>query len=326
MGALTNEDANTLKIFTSLDDEIWYAAREGVPIPSGYEYGEFCKKPKLINKKSKVRLVGSSRNSKLVCKLFKLREAGDISDVSVCSPQVEKINLDEYSPEKVLMNMRKWNYPASLGGFHKVMIDDFVVHSLAEAFKKDPDDKDALVLFDAHPVNGFLKFIPFMNKKACSNVTAAIIDPRWYVDLNAPNKLANLFEYMGVGSLKSVNDTIDLANPNLNYSKLDRRHMTLASWRNDLNLEKDFKSNFLITTYSKVRETFLPGKAKKDEIVFDEADMATSQKFLSFVHTMWLDWLYKMPNPWNEPLFVPEYFFSSKEEVDRFRAFFNKKA
>jgi hypothetical protein len=131
---------------------------------------------------------------------------------------------------------------------------------------------------------------------------------------------------MGVGSLKSVNDTIDLANPNLNCSKLDRRHMTLASWRNDLNLEKDFKSNFLITTYSKVRETFLPGKAKKDEIVFDEADMATSQKFLAFVHTMWLDWLYKMPNPWNEPLFVPEYFFSSKEEVDRFRAFFNKKA
>lgn len=326
MGALTAEETNTLKLYTSLDDEIWYIASEGVPTPSGYEYGEFCKKPKLINKKSRVRLVGSSRNSKLVCKLFKLKDAGDISELEVCSPQVEKVNLDEYSPEKVLMNMRKWNYPSSLGGFHKVAADDFIIHSLAEAFKKDANDEDAVGLFEAHPVCHFLKFIPFLNKKACAHVVAMIIDPRWYVDLNAPNKLANLFEYMGLGSLKTPNDLVELANPNLNYSKLERRHGTLSAWRNDLNLEKDFKSNFLIRTYSKVRETFLPGKTKKGEIAFDEADLATSQKFLSFIHAMWLNWLYHTPNPWNESLFVPEYFFSSKEEVDRFKTFFSKKA
>lgn len=326
MGALTDPEIDTIKMYVSLDDEIWYIAGANVPTPSGYEYDEFCKKPKLINKKSKVRLVGSARNARLICKMFSLQIEGSIASVEVCSPQVETIDLCEYSPENVLINMRKWLYPSSIGGFHKVKTDDFLVYSMVHSLRDTPEKLNHVdTLFSGHPVHSILKFIPFLSKGACADVVSLIIDPRWYADLNSPNKLANLFNYMGVSSLKPPSESLDMGSPSLSSSKMSRRHAVVASWRNDLNLETDFKGNFLIRTYSKVRETFLPGKVKKGELPFDEADLATSQKFLAFIYATWLNWLYPMPNPWAETLFVPEYFFSSKEEVARFKAFFYKK-
>jgi hypothetical protein len=62
MGALTDE-TNTLKLYTSMDGEIWYVAGSGIPKPSSYSYGELCEELRLVNKKSVVRLVGSSNNA-----------------------------------------------------------------------------------------------------------------------------------------------------------------------------------------------------------------------------------------------------------------------
>lgn len=327
MGVKVAEN-NTLKLYVSLDDEIWYLAGSGLPTPSGYSYEEFCKRPRFVNANTHIRLIGNSRNAKLICKFFKLREAGGVASLSVCSPQVEKIHLDEYSPEKVLINMRKWIYPSSIGGFHSVGIDDFIVYSLSESLKNvktlEDEMSEMLALFKAHPLYAILKFIPFLNAQACALLTSVIIDPRWYVDMSSPNKLANLYEYLGIASVKTPVYTVDMADPDFQCAKLEKRNLVLRAWRNDINVEKDFSSNFLIKTYSKVRETFLPGKSEQGEISFDEADLATSQKFVAFVHGMWLDWLYKMPNPWNERLFVPEHFFSSDKEIARFKAFFNR--
>jgi hypothetical protein len=322
------EEQNTLKLYVSLDDEMWCLVGSGMPTPSGYSYDEFCKKPRFVNSTTHVRLIGSSRNAKLICKLFKLREEGGIASLSVCSPQVEKVHLDEYCPEKVLINMRKWLYPSSIGGFHTVGLDDFIVYSLSEALKDiksldDPMD-ETLALFKAHPLYGILKFIPFLNIKACALVASVIIDPRWYIDMSSPNKLANLYEYLGISSVKQPAYVVEMTDPDFQCHKLEKRNLVLRAWRNDINLEKDFSSNFLIKTYLKVRENFLPSKAKDNEITFDEADLATSQKFIAFIYGMWLDWLYKMPNPWNESLFVPEHFFSTEKEVERFKKFFNR--
>jgi hypothetical protein len=322
------EEENTLKLYVSLDEEMWCLVGSGLPTPSGYSYDEFCKKPRFVNSGTHVRLIGNSKNAKLICKLFKTREEGGIASLLVCSPQVEKVHLDEYSPEKVLINMRKWAYPSSIGGFHPVGLDDFIVYSLSEALKsvKSFDDpmEETLALFKAHPMCSILKFIPFLNLKACALLTSVIIDPRWYVDMTSPNKLANLYGYLGIGSVKQPAQTAELSDPDFQCHKMEKRNLVLRAWRNDINVEKDFASNFLIKTYSKVRESFLPGKAKDGEIAFDEADLATSQKFIAFIHGMWLDWLYKMPNPWNESLFVPEHFFSSEKEVARFKTFFKR--
>jgi hypothetical protein len=54
-------------------------------------------------------------------------------------------------------------------------------------------------------------------------------------------------------------------------------------------------------------------------------DMATCQKFLTYLHMSWMNWLYPMPNPWQEPLFIPKDFFSA-EELERYNAFFAPKS
>lgn len=327
MGALIDDTA-TLKLYTTLDGEIWYISGSGTPRPSGYSYFEFCKKPKMVNKKSVVRVVGSANNAALIISLTNLKYSGAISDVQVCSPQVEKINLDEYSPEKVLLNMRKWKYPPSVGGFHSLTQDDICVYAMIEITRQNSDIsvvKKLADLFKNHFMCEVLKFIPFLHMESCALLISTIIDPRWYVDINAPNKLANLFDCLGIAGIKASDETEHIGNPHAGGSKLEKRNIVLMAWRNDLNVEKDFTSNFLIQTYASARETFLPRKSKPGDVPFDEADIATSQKFISFIHGMWLDKLYPMPNPWNEPMFVPEYFFRSKEEVERFKTFFCKK-
>lgn len=324
MGALIDESA-TLKLYTSLDDEIWFIDGKGPPLPSGYEYTEYCKKPRMTNKKTIVRVVGCSRNSSLITTLYDLKQTGNIKDVQVCSPLVEKSNLDEYSPEKVLFNMRKWLYAPSVGGFHSVTSDDNTVYKMINVSAEITDVSSVnklTSLLATHSTYDVFKFIPFVDLNACALLVSTIVDPRWYIDLNAPNKLHNLFNCLGISSLKNTNDFEAIGTPHSGGSKIDKRNIVLMSWRNNLNLEKDFSSSFLIKTYAKVRETFLPGKIKPGETPFDEADLATSQKFISFLFGMWLHKIYPYPNNWREHLFIPEYFFATKEEVERYKSFF----
>ena len=62
MGVLTNE-TTTLKLYNSLDDEVWYISGNGIPRPSNVSYDEYCEKPSFLNKKLTVRLVGDARNA-----------------------------------------------------------------------------------------------------------------------------------------------------------------------------------------------------------------------------------------------------------------------
>jgi len=118
---------------------------------------------------------------------------GDISGLQVCSPQVEFVNLDEYSPEKVLMNMRKWKYPSSLGGFHDVEVEDYTIYSMAYLLSSTKPSKKSteqlMALFKKHPMSKIFSFVPFFNQEMCAKLLAVTLDPRWYVDLSNPDKL-----------------------------------------------------------------------------------------------------------------------------------------
>ena len=323
MGALTDE-TNTLKLYTSLDDEIWYVAGSGMPKPSSYSYSEFCSKIRLANKKSVVRLVGSFKNSKLIRSLYLHKQAGDISGLQVCSPQVETVNIDEYSPEKILMNMRRWKYPSSLGGFHEVDAHDFIVYSMAHLLNSEKPSKQLtekiLILYKTHPLHKVLSFVPFFNQELCAKILAITLDPRWYVDMSNPERLNKYYMWMGLGWIKTPSDDAIVPGVDFAGSKADRRKIVVGAWQNNLTRDVNWKNNFLAVTYGKGRKIF-NDKRKNSDSSFDEADLATSHKFLSFVNLAWMNLLYPMPNPWMEPLFVPDLFFSSEEESSRYKKF-----
>jgi hypothetical protein len=333
MGALTSE-TSTLKLYTAADDEVWYAAGDNIPKPSNYSYSEFCKKLRLVGKKSCVRLVGNARNAELITKLYFAQQAGDIKEVQICSPQVERIDLDLHSPEKILLNMRKWVYPTSLGGFRPVSSCDFITYSLASGIASKPaaNIKEMRLLYKAHPMYKPLSFIPFLNQDACMVVLALTLDPRWFVDINFPNKLSNYFEYMGVNRLKPYSNAADTDISYCPLKKSERRNAVINSWQTDLVFKNnklasdDYKTNFLVETYISVSDFVGANKKRIDKKSndFDEMDMATCQKFLTYIHMSWMNWLYPMPNPWREPLFIPKDFFS-EEEYARYVAFFSPK-
>lgn len=327
MGALTDE-TNTLKLYTSMDGEIWYVAGSGIPKPSSYSYGELCEELRLVNKKSVVRLVGSSNNARLITTLYLHMLDGDISGLQVCSPQVEFVNLDEYSPEKVLMNMRKWKYPSSLGGFHDVEVEDYTIYSMAYLLSSTKPSKKSteqlMALFKKHPMSKIFSFVPFFNQEMCAKLLAVTLDPRWYVDLSNPDKLYKYYNWMGVGGLKSSGEDQPLPEYSFAKTRADRRQLVLGCWQNNLTNDVNWKDNFLAVTYGKVKALLKDSGLKKETGDFDEADLATSQKFLSFVFGSWLNLMYPMPNNWMEPLFSPELFLSSETEVERYKAYMSK--
>lgn len=332
MSVLTDE-STSLKIYNSADNEIWYISGKGTPRPLGMSYDDYCNKPVLLNKKSTVRLVGNRRNAKMIAILHSAKARGEIKDLKVCSPQVEWTNLDSYSPEKVLLNMRRWNYPSSLGGFHTVTNDDFVVYSLSSLitdFDSSEEHADKLMtLYDMHPISKYLKFIPNVNEQACMLIVAMTLDPRWFCDLFFPNKLSKYYEYMGVNKLKALAD--DSANTSdSGISKFERKHFVVNAWQDATTWKKKIitpesgKENFLLDVYFKVASNFVDGKKIKAKDDLESALLATCQKFLAYLHGCWMDLLYPKP-AWGESLFVPEHFFGTAEEVKRFKDTFCKK-
>jgi hypothetical protein len=333
MGVLTNE-TTTLKLYNSLDDEVWYISGNGTPRPSNILYDEYCDNPSFLNKKLTVRLVGDARNAKLVSAMYEAKVRGDIKDVQVCSPQVEWINLDEYCPEKVLLNMRRWKYPSTLGGFHSVTKDEHIVYTLSHMMAGEGAVASNLdmfmALYEEHPLFNYMNFIPGVNQHACMLIVASTLDPRWFTDLFFPNKLSKYYDYMGVNKLKqNLTENSDTRGGAI--TKAQRRGFVISAWQAYKNWDKMLittesgKSDFLLGTYFNVATSFVGNKPIESKEYFDEAILATCQKFLAYLHGCWLNLLYPMPNAWNEPLFVPEHFFPATEEVQRFRETFCKK-
>lgn len=333
MGVLTDE-TTTLKLYNSLDDEVWYISGNGTPRPSNILYEDYCASPSFLNKKLTVRLVGDSRNSKMIASLYEAKVRGELKDVQVCSPQVDWLNLDEYCPEKVLLNMRRWKYPSTLGGFHSVTKDEHIVytmsHLLAQSGSVSANLDVLMALYEQLPLVEYLRFVPGVNEHACMLVVALTLDPRWFVDTFFPNKLSKYYDYMGVNKLKQgVSE--EQGNTSGVITKAQRRGFVVSAWQAYKNWDamlitpESGKTDFLLGTYFNVASSFISGKALDRKEYFDEAVLATCQKFLAYLHGCWMNLLYPMPNPWNESLFVPEHFFPNEEEVGRFRETFRKK-
>ena len=77
MGVLTDE-TTTLKLYNSLDDEVWYISGNGTPRPSNILYEDYCDSPSFLNKKLTVRMVGDSRNAKMISSLYEAKVRGEL--------------------------------------------------------------------------------------------------------------------------------------------------------------------------------------------------------------------------------------------------------
>lgn len=326
----------TLKLYSSEDGEVWFIDGNSPPKPSGYSSKEVSTKLRLVSTANKpIRISGGMENVSLIVDLYDSHKAGHIPHLELCSPQVNRIDLDSKTPEKVLINMRNWKYPSSIGGYRPVDDRNIVSYRLAnELLDLDkalsPEGMSGLLcLYAQHPCYEYLKFIPFINDESCIITLALILDPRWYVDLTFPNKLHNYYEHMGVGRMISE-PIYSVLSPKSSVSlltKIQRRNAVLNSWQTPISAIASaegysFYDNFLVMTYTEAHKSFnIP---KSDSLKFDAADLLTCQKFLAYVYYTWLNSVYES-QPWGEALFVPEMFFTSDTEATSFKNKFCRK-
>jgi len=327
-------DTLTLKLHTH-GGKIWYLdgdrnARCTGDAPEDFLVG------KVFAGAGRIRLVGNAANARLIMYLYDLKQKHKLESVQVCTPLVCPVEKDRNRPEAMLLGMRSFTRAASLGGFHEVGEADYRSYALLVALTQgtvrgQPVGVAALQLLRGHPAWRPLSFIASLNKLAVAGLLAYMLDPRWYIDQCAPDRLGKLEAWMGLNPKTQAG--VSGCSPRWRFHK--RCEMVLNCWK-DTRQEDAVRYRFDLEAPQPVADSPLTGIApwdfawrtwgyylglgmpdapEGDPVI---ADLRGSRRFLAFLRHTWLSELYRdspaMPEQ-NAALFRPADFFRHPTEI-----------
>ncbi len=298
--------------------------------PEAFFEGELC------THTDRVRLVGNAANSRLIVRLYDLKQKGKLESVQVCTPLVCPVDKDRQKPEAMLIGMRNFTRAPSQGGFHEVEESDYRSYALLESLTQgtlrgQPVDVDALQLLRGHPAWRPLSFIQSLDKLSVAGLLAYILDPRWYIDQCAPDRLGKLEAWLGLNPKTQAG--VSSGRPRWRHHR--RCQVVLNCWK-DVPLEEDVRYRFELSAPNPIEGSDLTGCApwdfawrrwghrlgigRPDAPEGDPvmADLRGSQRFIAFLRHVWLSELYRdstaMPEQ-NAALFRPADFFRHPTEI-----------
>lgn len=296
----TAEDTQVLKLTLGPDGEVWYLDGDRLPCRTGLGWDEFAAGPVRRNAEQ-VRVVGVPANASLITSLYELKLKDELASVAVCSPLVCSAAADRTDPEKVLFNMRRWNIAGTIGGWHEVVRADYVAYAMV-ALARGGASMDRLMAFlPEHPAARPLSFACH-DAVALVNLLVQVVDPRWFVDLDVPDRPAKLQAFLG---LDPQVERYGARRP----AQRGRNRDVRSAWMSGPEIEQ--AGGY----FKRFRAELVAGGESEWK-----ADLRTGQRFAVFMRQVWLDALYPMPNGWGEPLFVPGHFFRRRAEEMAFAA------
>jgi hypothetical protein len=309
---VVQKDKRSLKLFITEDKKVWFANSNGPPTDADCLIGEFMHRPLMLSARH-IRLIGSAQNSKLIVQLYQKILNKELGKLEICSPMVCETVVERNDPTTALISMRNWNWPASLGGWHEVTADDYNTHLLIQELKVNklkPVDT-CLRILKNHLTWPTLEYVQNIDQHACALLLANIIDPRWFIDLSEPDSSSKLKAYLGLNP-KTQGYVNGLSGYPHNINA-DRCRLVMKAWKTQNTEPKDIHHprNFLWKTWVE------HGRGAT-------ADLRTSQRFIAFLRHTWLNLIYDK-KPFGEDLFLPEYFFKTKEEINFYKQYFNLK-
>lgn len=178
-----------LKLFVTPDDQLWYARGRDTPRQAA--------DPAFLDQvvatpPEGIRMLGTAASAEVLCRLHKLLPDAVIE---VASPLVCHTQRERNDPVVAIYRMRQCLLAPSLGGWHRVTQADYATYRLLVAIRRGEPTQPWL---RRHPAYYDLKFIRTLNEVAAARLLAEIIDPRWYIDIKNPYRLARLRAYMGL--------------------------------------------------------------------------------------------------------------------------------
>jgi hypothetical protein len=198
-------------------------------------------------------------------------------------------------PEKILFRMRSCRDSPSRGGWHEFTEADHASYRIADAATHLADAARFSSLLEVHPVWPALSIIPHLNKTALALLIAYLLDPRFYIDPEDPDRSSPLNSFLGLRphcQELAHTEVDDYESP-----ELSRCRMVYACWHRCPESPRT-ASSFLWRTYLKNANCI--------------GELNASKQLVSYLCRNWLDALYPKP-PWGERLFVPEHFFKPGE-------------
>lgn len=311
--AISTTDDLILKVHTGPDGRVWHLDGDRLPESTGRPVGEYVKDAPALMRADRVRFMGVPANAELAMHLFSRKVHGDLAGLEVCSPLACETSARREKPESVLFDLRKWA-PAirpSLGGWHQFENLDYVSYAISAGLQRKADAAHLVRFLKDHPVWYALAGVPHLNLGAVCELVGGLLDPRFYVDLQEPDRLSKLEAFLGLDPKIAACEGRS-PEPTRQH---DRYRTALRCWKNDdpgKETARVMPELFLRRTYHEAGGGW-------------KGDLKATKRFVHYLRHCWLDALYPV-RYWAEPLFAPEHFFTeAKETVEWYRGQLKRK-
>lgn len=304
------KDLITLKLYIDMDGIVWTLRGNQLPFSTDKNLLQFLLSFDMLSNRH-IRIIGNANNAQLLLALYLKHIQIPNSYIEICSPLICASRKERLNPVNALYAMRNCDSAASLGGWHKMVANDYFNYALISHLQKvNTVDDHAISLLKSHTVWPTLSFIPHLNLTACCKLIATIVDPRWFIDVDNPSRGAKLKKYLGLDK----SNIISLSENRFSSAYNDKCVLVYNSWNGNKSLKDiDNPSNFLWRIFKHV-------SSKHGPII---GALRASQTFIDFIR---LTWLALLPNTQKqkETLFIPRYFFKNNDEISVFREHLEK--
>ena len=303
---MTNKTNNNVyRLHTDEPGYVWFAYGSHMPVPSGQRPADFVKQSRLTQDDQACTMASMS-NIDLILRLYERKLLGGLKSLKVCTPAAVPLSNRRKRPDVVLMDIDQWQgWPSSLGGWHEFGEQDLPSYYMARHYITG-SEQDIEPILKNHPVWPSLSFIPHLDLQKCSRLLALLLDPRWYIDLEEPEKLSKLEGFLGLTPKVQYNVS---TNSGQEVPGSDKCQLVMDTWNTGRPSKEEMK-----------QPGYFLWRVHSTEGTGSKADLRASQVFISFLRNTWLNEIYRASNRvGGDSLFVPEYFFHTKDEAEAYK-------
>ena len=294
-------DLQALKVHTAPNGLVWIAQDDCVPANTGLGVAAFSAHLRCVER---IRVLGTQGNAALLRELLRAPERYRVLEIA--GPQLCQAPSELTDPALTLYRMRQSaGLGPSRGGWHTAQPSDRATYALIAYAQEYPFGDAMRALLQAHPAWPALSFIPHLNEERAVQLLSEVVDPRWFVNPAAPDRVSRLFAYLGLCPRMQIAVDAD----QIRGQRALRCRLVLDTWHGTPGpRDLTAPANFLWRVWAAA------GSSSRGRL-------RASQKFIIFLRHVWMNGLYRDTRYGRgDGLFAPDLLFKTPAEIEAFRA------
>lgn len=285
-----------LRVHTAPDGVVW-CGQNGISARcTGFSPEEFITQS-VFKTASVIRALGTPDNSRLLLEMYERhRNAPALArrQILIASPNLCPVRSLVQDPEEVLRRIWQPDVTARIAAnWHSMGPVNFNAHMLELSVRSNKEiTEKSRTIFRYHPVFSVLSFFEQVDVDFVIRLVCLIIDPRWFINTERPNRLSKVMRFSGL-TPANFSESDD------SWGRYrDRSLLVRGSWCVDDIPDIDAPRNFVwrILEHHGGSSTGM---------------LKASQSFLRFLVLHWMQELRSS----KRPLFDPVLFFKTEAEV-----------